>query len=151
MNVNTDTWFQKSITKHWFDVCATASLNFKSTDLDLDASTWTEWVELYIDGPSYKEESNNDYSVDVDIELSIVSRATAANVYRAHDIVGILVASMQQIDIYKYGQGDALLTCLTLNKALAKNIRKVYYGSDEGTDFNRVNVIASYQVQVVLT
>lgn len=146
---NMDRWLVSSIAKHFEDV-ADGNIDFMVEDQVRDSADLTNWVELRINGPEYKEWSGDEYMLNLEVDLLINVIHNPSNIYQIHEFSGLFESNCDNIRIYKYGNGpdddDSFLFCLPLDYDMVSNIKKMYFGKAPDTPLKRVSIMAFYEV-----
>ena len=112
MNENWPRWFFASITKHFDD--QTTSKLFVEGEPRL---TWEDqdFLECRVDGPSFVQLDSKTWRAIVDVNILVQSVINNADMHKIHRMVGeVAVAFSLPLQIFQYGDDDALLACLEL-------------------------------------
>lgn len=142
---NLDRWIIASVTKYFRDICNTEDVEFMTEDQVRDTGSLSSWVELRINGPSFKEWSKDTYTINLEADLLISVRETESDIYAVHRIAGLIESSCDNIPVFEMGDSGDFLFCLPLDTEMVSNIKKLNYGKAQDTKIRRVSVMAFYE------
>ena len=148
---NLDRWIVISLAKHFANV-ADGQVDFMLEDQVRDTKDLSSWVELRILGPEYHEWAKDEYVLNLEIDLLINVRIDAGDIYHIHRLAGLFETNCDDIPVYKYGDGvkddGTFLFCLTLDREMLSNIKKMYFGQVDDTPIKRTSIMAFYEVLI---
>lgn len=115
-NSKWDRWIYASVSKYFNDNKGDYALFFEGHDYDENAfNDAKKRVEFRMDGPAREERARDDWVLDFEVNLFISVTRSDSDVHTIYTIAGYIQSLFKNnIPIYKYGDGGALLGCLTL-------------------------------------
>lgn len=148
-------WVQASVGDHFKTAANNISIPSLLEGIDERTTTFQdapERIEIRINGPFIKEQSNGYWHFDVDVNILIFSHmgGELPNAYSGTDIAGAMaLAADTPIPIYKYGTGgnddQSLIGCLTLRQESKESVKVFHFG-----EIDRVNRLRQFGVDVGL-
>lgn len=145
MNEKFTRWIKKSLAKHFAAICTAASIKYKIEDDEQITDTWDHWVELRIVEINWREDAQNQYTLNVDIDLLVTSKPLNDNIYKVEDIIGKLAMGIESIPIEKDG---VHWFCLSLDREIVHSVKKIDYGRLNGLKTKRASLLAFYQNEI---
>lgn len=114
MNTNWSRWIVASIAKHFNAIAVSNNVDFHvETDAE-NIHDSDKYFELRINGPIFKEPQHNTFIIEVSISVLWGIHLNYVDIHETERLKGVLVAAMEDICAYKYGDGDAFLGTLSL-------------------------------------
>lgn len=82
-----------------------------------DTATLPSFIEFRIDGPKIYERARNQYTLSVVINVGVQEAMNDTDLYAFDRTMGIVTAAFTRtITVYKRGDGDEVLGCLTMTR-----------------------------------
>jgi hypothetical protein len=142
-------WIIKSINKHFDQSQTTVQVFVVGAEFNA-LKQQTSYAEIRVNGPKYKEISNNYFKVELDISI-MASALSGNNIYEIERLSGIYQSKMVPIIVKKYGDGDDFLGCLVLRDDVDPAIDTVIYGqSAEDTRIIQGSIEGAYRMELSL-
>lgn len=146
MDENFSRWLMSSLAVYFKDVADGIPLTYfvEGVDERSEDSMQVEHAELRVSGPFVTKVSHNYYRIHVDINIMITDymHMTKENAYTIATWGGkFLDAMLVQIPIYKYGDDESLVGCLTVRKGFSDPVRLIHFGQVHKTDRIRQAVV----------
>lgn len=122
VNPNWNRWIKASVASYFKTISASFNIPLVFEGTEKNTAQDQDYFEFRMNGPIYKEETNNQFRVDICINILVTSKRDLNDFYRHETNIGkITTAFNEAIPIYKMGSeaGDdptALVDCLILNK-----------------------------------
>ncbi len=136
-NPKWDRWIYASVTK-FFDTNKSNSLYdlfFEGHDYDENAfNASPKKVEFQLDGPKTGAGGTtaDDYVLDYEINFIVTTIRNDQNLHAIYNITGHLQSIFKtKIPVYKYGDDDSLLGCLSLRSDISPNPKVYHFGQVE--------------------
>ena len=139
MNSNWSRWIIASIAKHFDDGKGTYDFYIEGAPFDKEDAK--AWVELRLGGPDVKEQTKDQFKIQVTVNLLGAVVATE-RVYEIHDLVGHFSALCTIIPVYKYGDGAAHLGCLQPTSGVSV----LHWGLTDDDRLNQATVSLTYRM-----
>ncbi len=125
-------WIFASTTKYFEEIAVANDLHFFIEGTHRFTPEHQEYLEFRMDGPSVTEVSKNYFLIDVEINILWSFNQDNTSFHRASEITGILMEAMEDICVYRYGDGEhdnqKLLGTLTLRQDKKTPIRVNNFG-----------------------
>lgn len=102
-NYNWPRWIFASISKHFSDKAVIASLPIFIEGQTRAPSENNDYIEFRFDGPSMQEVSRNYWSIDVEVNIMIVSFINEEDLHKIHRNIGLVCSFFTCIPIMRYG------------------------------------------------
>lgn len=143
-------WITASVNKHFDDLRAGDRLYIEGQEIDL--ANQTTWAELRFTGPRQKEFTPGNYHFELDINI-MCSAKVASNIYNLQNLVGKFQAAMdQEIDVYRYGDGDAYIGCFLLRNDVPHPLDVIPWGlvtlSGSPISVNQTSIDGYYVMEI---
>ncbi len=127
INPNWDKWIRASVNVYLKEqlLLLDSSLKiFSEGAPEEDRNGAQDWVEMRLDGPTYKPQANDEWLVTVEINLLVTSLINEEPIYRHREIAGKIARILSsEIPLKEYGDDDTMqFGCLQL-----KDIYTHYY------------------------
>lgn len=111
MNSNWPRWIKASISSHFANLIGNANLIVVGERRYVDEKN--DRFELKLNGPRVTNSTKNEYVLEYDVSLLIISTSNESNIYEMEDYKSIGInAFITSIPVYD--NNDALVDCLTL-------------------------------------
>jgi hypothetical protein len=154
INVNWNRWIFASISQHFKTKMDASSLAMFIEGQHRDTDTLSDYVELRIDGPDWREYSKDYWVGDVEVNILVSSAMSDSNYHTIHTNVGIVAAAFTPINVFRYGSGggddDSGLGCLKIKVDRLRDAIEVnHFGQiDKHTKIIQSTVEAHYQIHL---
>lgn len=148
-------WLMSSLSVYFSDVATAIPLTYyvEGVDERSDETMEEQHAELRISGPFVTKVSSNYWRVHVDINVMLTDYMTLTqeNSYEIATWGGkFLEAMLQKIPIYQYGDGGALVGCLTVRRGFSDPVRLIHFGQVSRVDRVRQAVVDG-KFEMILT
>ncbi len=113
-------WLYASTSKYFNAIALANDLHFFVEGTNRETNEQQKYIEFRLDGPSITELSKNYYRLDVEINILWSFNQDDEDFHEPERLKGILMDAMQNICIYKFGDGpnddDSLVNTLQLKQ-----------------------------------
>ena len=113
-------WIYASTSKYFNTIALANDLHFFVEGTNRETNEQQKYIEFRLDGPSITELSKNYYRLDVEINILWSFNQDDEDFHAPERLKGILMDAMQNICIYKFGDGpnddDSLVNTLQLKQ-----------------------------------
>ncbi len=117
---NLSRWLYASTSKYFNTIALTNDLHFFVEGTNRETNEQQKYIEFRLDGPNITELSKNYYRLDVEINILWSFNQDDEDFHAPESLKGILMDAMQNICIYKFGDGpnddDSLVGVLQLKQ-----------------------------------
>lgn len=149
-------WVNVSLIKYFTEIASTNGITMyvEGVDERSEATMRTNHSELRIQGPYVRKLSNNVWKIEceVNIEMTTYMSMSGENAYTIKDWGGIFMAAMEApINVYKYGDGGALIGCLRVKQDRTNQIKHFDFGvAQNNTRVRQAEVDARFELTTSL-
>lgn len=155
MNANWPKWIFISIAKH-FDSALSSSTTLWIEGQHMDITNQhTERIELRIDGPFGVQLSQKDWHLFVEVNLLITVVMNDSNIYRKHELAGLVAAACSTIEIQTWGEDEVTTIGCLRTKVHPEGVKKdwleiAHFGQiEQQTKIQQVSVEVHYETELV--
>ncbi len=127
-NANWPRWIYASTSKYFQSVADAYPIHMYLESLERNTKNESKWIEFRMDGPQTREISKDYFRLDVEINILWSVHLDSTDFHDQQRILGMLVAAMSDICIYKYGDDDSLLGVLMLQQDPNNPVRGNNFG-----------------------
>ncbi len=129
---NLSRWIYASTGKYFNAIAEANSLHFFVEGTNRETAEHQKYIEFRLDGPSITELSKNYYRLDVEINILWSFNQDDEDFHETERLKGILMDAMQNICIYRFGDGpnddDSLVGTLQLRQDSKTSTRVNNFG-----------------------
>lgn len=102
-NTNWPRWIFASVSKHFYDYSQVHELDLFIEGQTRQPSTDSDYTEFRFDGPSMQEISNRYWSINMEVNILIVSFINEEDFHKIHRSIGLVSGAFTCIPIMTYG------------------------------------------------
>lgn len=142
-------WIHTSIAKYFSTIASANNIYIYVVGRSDEKTTTNEFIELRITGPNVTEISRNNFKINVVIDLIYSVHLIPEDGYIAQKLSGIIEDAVDDICIYKYGNGEndngTLLGTLQLQR---KPVESNCFGQVDDNRLIQGSVSAALQMTI---
>lgn len=153
INPNLARWIYASLAKHVKDGSGSVPLYLDSQQKQVDGLS--QWLELYVIGPSHRQPSNLWHHYQVEVAVGCQSRVDNNDSHKLQRLKGLAQSILSQdIKIYKYGDtlptdDQSYIGCLKLRDDVSRPIDGMDFGLvSSDLDVERSTVEGHYEMDL---
>lgn len=154
-NPNWARWIHISVLKAFQTMADANSIHMFIEGQDRKTAEQVEYIEVRTDGPHFRELSRNYFKLDYEINILFSCHMSQTVMYGPQRLAGLLEQAMQNICVYRYGDGvvdnDTLLGTLEVVMDKRNSVRTNQFGKIRSdTDLVQGTVEGTYKMHLTL-
>lgn len=149
---NIPRWLFASVSKHFDDRKQDEHLFIEGQDRLTNEET--DWLELRMDGPFYREVSKGSHQFDIEVNVLVSSAMNEDDYHKIFKLVGVVIAAFTKtIDILKLGDGgsddQSFLECARIRTENREAVIVSHFGQiDSDKRLIQATVEGHYRMEV---
>jgi len=149
INPNWARWIQISVLEVFKAMADINNIHLFIEGQERETQDYTEYIELRTDGPHIRKLSKNYYKLDFEINVLFTCHMDSTTMYGPQILAGLIEQTMQNICVYRYGDGDAFLGELQIVMDKNNSVRTNQFGKIRSdTDLVQGTVEGTYKMHL---
>lgn len=149
MNENWARWIQISALKVFKTMADANNIHLFIEGQGRKTKNYSEWIEFRTDGPHIRELSHNYFKIDFEINILFSCHMSKTTMYGPQILAGLIEQTMQDICIYRYGNGDTFLGVLQIVMDKNNSVQTNQFGKIRpDTDIVQGTVEGTYKMHL---